>query len=104
MVCVLDWHQKPVMPCSEKRARQLWERGRAGIHTLTPFTIRMQDRTARDSAVQPLRVKFGGLREFCPGVLSLNAFGPIPARTALTSDIIPSHVCLAAGHCLNWPY
>ena len=32
MVFVLDKHKKPLMPCSEKRARQLLERKRAVIH------------------------------------------------------------------------
>ncbi|WP_053961156.1 RRXRR domain-containing protein [Sulfobacillus thermosulfidooxidans] len=34
MVFVLDKHQKPLMPCSEKRARLLLERGRARIHKM----------------------------------------------------------------------
>ena len=58
MVFVLDKHQKPLMPCSEKRARLLLERHRAVIHKLAPFTIRLKDRTAEASRFQPLRVKF----------------------------------------------
>ena len=58
MVFVLDKHQKPLMPCTEKRARLLLERGRAVIHTRAPFTIRLKDRAAKDSAFQPLRIKF----------------------------------------------
>jgi len=46
------------MPCSEKRARQLLERGRAVIHQMAPFTIRLKDRVAEASCFQPLRVKF----------------------------------------------
>ena len=42
MVFVLDKHQKPLMPCTEKRARLLLERGRAVIHTRAPFTIRLK--------------------------------------------------------------
>ncbi|WP_103374593.1 RNA-guided endonuclease IscB, partial [Sulfobacillus sp. hq2] len=57
MVFVLDKHQKPLMPCSEKRARQLLERGRAIVHKIAPFTIRLKDRTVEASAFQPLRVK-----------------------------------------------
>ena len=45
------------MPCTEKRARLLLERGRARIHRLLPFTIRVVDRKAEDSAFQVLRVK-----------------------------------------------
>ena len=58
MVFVLDKHQKPLMPCTEKRARLLLERGRAVIHTQAPFTICLKDRTTQDSAFQPLRIQF----------------------------------------------
>ncbi len=57
MVFVLDRHQKPLMPCSEKRARLLLERGRAVVHRQFPFTIRLKDRTAEESAFQNLRLK-----------------------------------------------
>lgn len=46
------------MPCSEKRARQLLQRGRAVVHRMAPFTIRLKDRTSNQLAFQPLRVKF----------------------------------------------
>ena len=58
MVFVLDAHQKPLMPCTEKRSRQLLERGRAVVHRMAPFTIRLKDRTAETSVFQPIRVKF----------------------------------------------
>ncbi len=51
MVFVLNKHKKPLMPCPEKR-------GRAVIHKIAPFTIRLKDRTADESAFQPLRAKF----------------------------------------------
>lgn len=57
MVFVLDRHQKPLMPCSEKRARLLLERGRAVVHRRAPFTIRLKDRTVADSVTQPIRIK-----------------------------------------------
>ena len=57
MVFALDAHKKPLMPCTEKRARQLLERGRAVVHRQFPFTIRLKDRTAEDSAFQNLRLK-----------------------------------------------
>ena len=57
MVFVLDRRQKPLMPCSEKRARLLLERGRAVFHHRLPFTIGMKDRTAEESEFQPLRLK-----------------------------------------------
>lgn len=45
------------MPCSEKRARLLLERGRARLHRVVPFVIRLIDREADRCALQPLRVK-----------------------------------------------
>lgn len=57
LVFVLDRHKRPLMPCSEKRARLLLERGRAVIHRIEPFTIRLKDRTVTKSSFQPLRLK-----------------------------------------------
>lgn len=57
MVFVLDKKKRPLMPCSEKRARLLLRSGRAVVHRLHPFTIRLKDRALEDSKVQPLRVK-----------------------------------------------
>jgi len=51
-VFVLDKEGKPLMPCSEKRARQLLERGRARVHKLTPFAIRLVDRLVENSILQ----------------------------------------------------
>ena len=45
------------MPCTQKRARLLLERGRARIHRLVPFVIRLIDRKAEDSTFQMVRVK-----------------------------------------------
>lgn len=56
-VFVLDKRKKPLMPCSEKRARILLERGRARVHRMVPFTIRLVDRLQEDSVLQPLRLK-----------------------------------------------
>ncbi|TSE32493.1 RNA-guided endonuclease IscB [Tepidimonas charontis] len=56
-VLVLDKRKRPLMPCSEKRARLLLERGRARVHCMVPFTIRLVDRRIEDSVLQPLRVK-----------------------------------------------
>lgn len=54
-VFVIDKQKKPLMPCSEKRARQLLERRRAVVHRLYPFTIRLKDRVGGD--VRPVRIK-----------------------------------------------
>ena len=43
------------MPCSEKRARLLLQRGRAVVVRMAPFTIRLKDRVG--GATQPLRLK-----------------------------------------------
>jgi 5-methylcytosine-specific restriction endonuclease McrA len=56
-VCVLDRKQAPLMPCSEKRARKLLAAGRARVHRLFPFAIRIVDRTVVDCAFQPLKIK-----------------------------------------------
>ena len=56
-VFVLDKNQKPLMPCSEKRARQLLGQKRARIHRMRPFTIRLVDRKVEDSIVQPIKLK-----------------------------------------------
>ena len=57
MVFVLDKHQKPLMPCSEKLARLLMERGRAVVHRMEPFTIRLKDRILAQSETEPFRLK-----------------------------------------------
>lgn len=56
-VFVLDRSGKPLMPCSEKRARKLLAAGRARVHRVMPFVIRLVDRRVQGSALQPLRVK-----------------------------------------------
>ena len=54
-VFVLDKRKKPLMPCSEKRARLLLERGRAVVARRHPFTIRLKDRAG--GVKQALRLK-----------------------------------------------
>jgi 5-methylcytosine-specific restriction endonuclease McrA len=54
-VFVLDKRKKPLMPCSERRARLLLERGRAVVHRRYPFAIRLKDRVGGET--QPVRVK-----------------------------------------------
>lgn len=57
MVFVLDRSGKPLMPCTEKRARLLLARGRARVHRVVPFVIRLIDRCADASDFQLLRIK-----------------------------------------------
>lgn len=54
-VFVLDKRKRPLMPCSEKRARLLLQRGRAVVARLVPFTIRLKDRLGGET--QTLRIK-----------------------------------------------
>jgi RRXRR protein len=54
-VFVLDERNKPLLPCSEKRARRLLRRGRAVTHRRHPSTIRLKDRVGGD--VGPVRLK-----------------------------------------------
>lgn len=56
-VLILDAHKTSLMPCSEKRARLLLKRGRARIHRMVPFTIRLVDHRVEEAALQPLRLK-----------------------------------------------
>ena len=53
-VFVLGRSKKPLMPCTEKRARILLERKRAVVVRMYPFTIRLKDR--KDGELQPLRL------------------------------------------------
>src|ERR1700719_1898653 len=57
MVFVLDKHKKPLMPCTPKKARLLLSRGRAVVHRLYPFVIRLKDRRVEESALQPIALK-----------------------------------------------
>jgi 5-methylcytosine-specific restriction endonuclease McrA len=57
MVFVLDKQKKPLMPCSPRRARLLLTRRRAVVHRLSPFTIRLKDRTVGESMLQPVVLK-----------------------------------------------
>ena len=56
-VFVLDNHGKALMPCTEKRARLLLDRGRARVHRLVPMVIRLIDRQVQNCQLQPLRLK-----------------------------------------------
>lgn len=55
-VFVLDKRKKPLMRCSETRARLLLERGLARVQRMVPFTVRLVDRRVEDSMLQPVRV------------------------------------------------
>ena len=82
-VFVLDRSGTPLMPCTEKRARLLLARGRARVHRVIPFVIRLTDRKADACSFQPLRVKLDPgskvtgvalVREADDGIAVLNLF------------------------------
>lgn len=56
-VFVLGSDNRPIMPCSEKRARLLLDRGRAYVVRIVPFVIRLKDRSQDDCELQDLEVK-----------------------------------------------
>lgn len=56
-VFVLDGKGKALMPCTEKRAGLLLSRGRARVHRLMPFVIRLIDRQVGFCDLQPLECK-----------------------------------------------
>ena len=86
MVFVLDKKKRPLMSCSEKRARLLLERGRAVVHKMAPFTIRLKDRRVENSRVQPLRLKLDpGSKAM--GVALLRENGPEQAAAIFLSEI-----------------
>lgn len=57
VVFVIDQHKNPMMPCSERRARQLLERNHAVIHNVSPFIIRLKNKSRSPGDVRPLRLK-----------------------------------------------
>jgi 5-methylcytosine-specific restriction endonuclease McrA len=56
-VFVLDRQGVAVMPCTQKRAKLLLARGRARVHRLVPFVIRLVDVKAEDCQLQALSLK-----------------------------------------------
>ena len=57
MVFVLDRHKKPMMPMTEKRARQFLENGKAIVHCHIPFVIRIKDADASQHVMEPVVLK-----------------------------------------------
>lgn len=86
MVFVLDERKRPLMPCSEKRARKLLRKGRAVVHRMHPFTIRLKDRTVEKSELQPLRLKLDPGAKVT-GVAVLREDSPDEAETVLLAEI-----------------
>ena len=57
MVFVLDQRKRPLMPTTPKRARLMLARGRAVVHRVKPFTVRLRDRQVEHSILQPVALK-----------------------------------------------
>src|SRR5260221_4234401 len=57
MVFVVDQKKQPLMPCTPKRARLLLKRGRAVVHRVQPFVIRLKDRRVEHALLQPLSLQ-----------------------------------------------
>jgi len=55
MVFVLNKDFSPVMPCSEKKARKMLEKGKAVIHRLYPLVIRLKEQITPE--IEDLRLK-----------------------------------------------
>lgn len=79
-VFVLDQQGKPLMPCSEKRARLLLERSRARVHRLVPFVIRLVDKRQDDCGLQSVRLKLDPGSRFT-GVALLRETQTVDAET-----------------------
>lgn len=56
-VFVIDKRGEPLMQCHPARARKFLAQGRARVHQMFPFTIRLVDRIREESDVQPVNVK-----------------------------------------------
>lgn len=82
-VFVLDKRKQPLMPCSEKRARQLLQRKRAVVARSQPFTIRLKDRIG--GATQPERLAAGAA---VSGSVStgVRAAGPMNAHSGVPAS------------------
>ena len=72
------------MPCTEKRARLLLARGRARVHRVVPFVIRLVDVRVQDCEVQPLRIKLD------PGSQTTGSFN-IQTREGVVQGISHRH-------------
>jgi 5-methylcytosine-specific restriction endonuclease McrA len=86
-VFVVDRRGKPLMPCHPARARKLLRSGRARVHRLAPFVIRLVDREVKDSVVTGVEVGID------PGskATGICVFRPTPAGRAGLMSIEVRH-------------
>jgi hypothetical protein len=102
VIFVLDRRGRPVVLCTEKRARLLLERGRAVICRLYPFDIRLKNRSVAESTLQSCRLKLDPehrhhgrprtLGQGCPGWTidgGGRTLGGIPGGLCLRRNLSP---------------
>ena len=94
-VFVLDKRKKALMPCSEKRARMLLERGGARFGRMVPFTIPLVDCRVEDSTLQPLRLNLDSGSKATGMALEKET---VDASTSEIVRAIPLHMLLEWQH------
>ncbi|MBO0739210.1 MAG: RRXRR domain-containing protein [Alphaproteobacteria bacterium] len=89
---VPDKRHKPLMPCSEKRARLLLQHGKAVVHRRFPFAIRLKEHAGAD--VHPVRLIDPGADETgVPIVLETNAGQAVPHRSETAHTLTNASRC-----------
>lgn len=96
-VFVLDRKGKALMPCSEKRARLLLARGRARVHRLVPFVIRLTDRLIETCELQVLEIKLDPGSK-CTGLAVVRVSEPVDRATGEISKQVHVLSLMALMH------
>ena len=99
-VFVIDKRKKPLMPCSEKRARKLLDTGRARVHRLIPFSIRVIDREASDCKLQSVKIKIDPGSKFTgiAVVRELESINVTTGEISTTTHVLNLFELLHRGH------
>ena len=90
-VFVIGKRKKPLMPCSEKRARKLFGSGRARVCRLIPFSIRLVDREVAACELQSVKIKIDPGSKFT---------GIAVVRESTDVDVVTGEVSVTV-HVLN---
>ncbi|MHB8255199.1 MAG: RNA-guided endonuclease IscB [Acidiferrobacter sp.] len=90
-VFVIDKRKNPLMPCSEKRARKLLGSGRARVHRLIPFVIRLVDRDVLGCELQSIQIKIDPGSQYT---------GIAVVRESKSRDVATGEISITA-HVLN---
>ena len=100
-VFVLDVRKRPLMPCSEKRARLLLSRGRARVARRYPFTIRLVDvrvavRATGSFKIQTLTGVVQGVNaKYCTAISRADGYSYSQQKGAVSSPCINAGVSTA---------